>query len=396
MQEFRLALSCSVLVLLAHSVSTAQSVRQLAQKTFPSVVLFIMQDASGQPLSLGSGFFVGDGIIATNLHVVRGASAGQVKLVGQTKTYVVNGLVGVDANADLVLLRMPGTDAPALQLSDGSDVAVGDPVYALGNPEGLEGTFSQGIVSGLRGSGSDRLLQITAPISPGSSGGPIIDSRGKVIGVAAATFSEGQNLNFAIPSSYLVSLLKRAGDARPLSAVKEVQEDAKPFARILGENRTEGVIGTDCHWWDRSVSFGILNRTGSPVKDIRFLVVFFDKKSGGHPIDYIESATCPNVVILPNLPKLQTEFLVSPNSSYSGSYCGKLLVEQRTGYKHTELRFGCWISSSRNSSGLGGSCSLQPPGRCLNCNLRAAVSSMSCNSHVWHSYLPTLFFRYRA
>jgi hypothetical protein len=290
-----------------------------------------MQDASGQPLSLGSGFFVGDGIIATNLHVVRGASAGQVKLVGQTKTYVVNGLVGVDANADLVLLRMSGTDAPALQLSDDSDVAVGDPVYALGNPEGLEGTFSQGIVSGMRGSGSDRLLQITAPISPGSSGGPIIDSRGKVIGVAAATFSEGQNLNFAIPSSYLVSLLKGAGEVRPLSAVKEVQGDAKPFARILGEKRTGGVVGSDFNWGEylEGVSFTILNQTGSSVKDIRFLLVFFDKKHGDNPIDYLEGATCPNVIILPNLPKRQTEFWHSPSSQPDSPYCGKVYGDER-------------------------------------------------------------------
>ena len=155
-----------------------------------------MQDANGQPLSLGSGFFVGDGVVATNLHVVRGASAGQAKLVGQNKTYAFNNLVAVDADADLVLLKASGVEAPSLRLDDSNDLAVGDAIYAIGNPEGFEGTFSQGIVSGIRSLGTDRLLQITAPISPGSSGGPIINNRGAVVGVAVATFSEGQNLNF--------------------------------------------------------------------------------------------------------------------------------------------------------------------------------------------------------
>lgn len=288
----------------------AQSARQLAQSTFPSVVLLVMQDANGQPVSLGSGFFVADGIIVTNLHVVRGTSSGQVKLVGQTRTYAIRGVVGINANADIVLLEVPGANAPPLELSRGTDLAVGDVVYAVGNPEGLEGTFSQGIVSGLRGSGPDKLLQITAPISPGSSGGPIINSRGEVVGVAVATFREGQNLNFAVPASYVVPLLKDVGKPRPLSSEAEVQSNAKT-APIFGSENTEGVIGTDFKWISYSnLSFAILNQTGSPVKDVRFLVVFFDgdKKHGFHAIDYVEGMTCPDEVILPNLPKRQDRF----------------------------------------------------------------------------------------
>ena len=70
----------------------------------------------------------------------------------------------------------------------------------FGNPQGLEGTFSQGIVSSIRVLGADKILQITAPISPGSSGGPVLNEKGQVIGVSVATFRGGQNLNFAIPS----------------------------------------------------------------------------------------------------------------------------------------------------------------------------------------------------
>ncbi len=299
-----------LLSLLMQFSLSAQSARQLAQNAFPSVVLLVMQDANGQPVSLGSGFFVADGVIVTNLHVVRGASSGQVKLVTQTRTYPITGVVGVNANADIVLLEVRGTNAPALELNQGTDLAVGDVVYAVGNPEGLEGTFSQGIVSGFRGNGAKKLLQITAPISPGSSGGPIINGRGEVVGVAVATFKEGQNLNFAGPASYIVPLFKDMGKARPLSSVAEVQTDTKT-APIFGSDSTEGVTGTDFKWIGSNyISFAILNQTGSPVKDVHFLVVFFDgdKKHGFHAIDYVEGMTCPGEVILPNLPKRQDQF----------------------------------------------------------------------------------------
>jgi len=101
-------------------------------------------------------------------------------------------------------------------------VAVGDEVFVVGNPYGLEGTLSQGIMSGLRSVGPDSLLQITAPISPGSSGGQVLNSQGEVIGVAVATLTDGQNLNFAIPVSYLKAFLTEVKSLRPLSIGKQL------------------------------------------------------------------------------------------------------------------------------------------------------------------------------
>lgn len=286
----------------------AQSARDLARKTFPSVVLLAMQDSGGQPLSLGSGFFVADGIVATNAHVVRGASSGQVKIVGQKNTYSLSGIVAIDTKADLVLLKVANAHAHELALGDSNELQVGDVVYAIGNPEGLEGTFSQGIVSGIREAGSDRLLQITAPISPGSSGGPIIDSQGQVVGVAVATFTEGQNLNFAIPSSYLSELLKHVGEPRPLSAEKELQGDSAPSANVPGTKSTDSIVGLDLAWDDsysHDFSFTFRNQLRSTVKDIHFVVVFLGVD--GNAIDSFEATTCPGVTILPMLAKRQTE-----------------------------------------------------------------------------------------
>lgn len=199
-------LSCCVV-----SSAAAENARVVAGSAFPSVVLLVIQDANGQPLSLGSGFFVHQGVVATNLHVMQGSSRGYAKLVGQKAKYNITGIVGIDRKMDLILLGVKGVNAPPLPLGDSARVEVGDQVFVIGNPMGLEGSLSRGIVSGVRQIGAEKVLQITAPMSPGSSGGPVLNTQGKVIGVAVATFKDGQNLNFAIPSSYLQSLLSRLG-----------------------------------------------------------------------------------------------------------------------------------------------------------------------------------------
>jgi len=93
-----------------------------------------------------------------------------------------------------------------LNIGDESEIGVGDLIYVLGSPEGLESTFSQGNISGTRRLDGRSLIQITAPISHGSSGGPVLNSAGEVIGIAVGALRAGQNLNFAIPVSDLISL----------------------------------------------------------------------------------------------------------------------------------------------------------------------------------------------
>lgn len=325
---------------LIHCSLAAQTVRQLAENTFPSVVLLVMQDADRQPVSLGSGFFVGDGLIATNVHVVRGASSGEARRVGLARTYEVSSLVAVDASADLAVLKIPGFAAPPLRLGQSEDVAVGDAVYAIGNPEGLEGTFSQGIVSGIRTIGADKLLQITAPISPGSSGGPVINGRGEVVGVAVATFSEGQNLNFAIPSSYLVSLLKRIGPSRPLSAEKQLQGSTDLFARMFSAKNADVVTADDFAWdpaFHGVFSFTFRNHLRVAVKNIHFYVVFFegDKEGGYKPIDYMEGVTCGDVVIPPSFAKYIEETVNLNPKRYLGD-CRPLSVSSAVGERTTK------------------------------------------------------------
>jgi len=294
-----LILVCLSLIAVAHPINAdAQTPQQIAKKAFSSVVLLVMEDANGQPMSLGSGFFVREGVIASNIHVVKGAARGYARLVGEKTKFDIKGTVGVDPQRDLVLLKIPAQDATSLTLGNSDLVEVGEPVYAVGNPHGLEGTFSQGIVSSVREVGSNRLLQITAPISPGSSGGPVLNQKGQVIGVAVATFSGGQNLNFAIPSNYLKKLTDSLEPLSPLSKIDDSKQERSILADFGGRS-IEGVIGYQLRW-DRPISFGVVtishgqytfslkNQLRVAVRDVYCLVVFYDKNESPIDVDVVE------------------------------------------------------------------------------------------------------------
>ena len=276
------------------SAANAQTAQQIAQNAFGSTVLLVMEDANGQPVGLGSGFFVRPNQIATNLHVVEDAARGYAKLVGRQTKHDIVGMTAIDAKRDLVILKVSALGTKSLSLGDSDTVQVGETVYAVGNPHGLEGTFSQGIISSVRRVGADKLLQLTAPISPGSSGGPVLNSKGKVIGVSVATFRRGQNLNFAIPSYYLTALVARVGAAKPLSRAKHTQSKRSILAD-LGGRSVEGVKGGKFMWNSKEghkeviygisnwYSFSLRNRLREGVKNVYYLVIFYDEH--GEPID---------------------------------------------------------------------------------------------------------------
>jgi S1-C subfamily serine protease len=143
--------------------------------------------------------------------VVRGQEQIVVRGADRQDRPVVE-VMAYDAARDLAIVRVEAPYA-GLPLADDRPL-VGETVLAIGNPLGFEATVSAGIVSGLRLLEGNEMLQITAPISPGSSGGPVIDPFGAVLGVSTLTFTKGQNLNFAVPARYLRELLHAP---RPMS-----------------------------------------------------------------------------------------------------------------------------------------------------------------------------------
>jgi hypothetical protein len=178
---------------------------EIAARATPSICT--VRSAHG----LGTGFVVdASGIIATNLHVIAGETELVAVFADKRKMAVVE-VVAYSERHDLALLRVhPSEGKPlvALTIGDSDRMRPGDPVVAIGDPLGLEDTVSNGLVSAIRTIDAKLVvLQISAPIAPGSSGGPIFDDRGDVVGVATAFSREGQNLGFGMPSRYVKDLL---------------------------------------------------------------------------------------------------------------------------------------------------------------------------------------------
>ena len=174
-------------------------------------------DSALQPaISAGSGVIVDDerGLVVTNFHVIRNATAVEVGL--NDGRHFAAELVGVAPEVDLAILRIDGGNVPDLPLGDSSQLAVGDYVVAIGNPFGLGQTVTAGIVSatnrGLGGNDRRRFVQTDAPINQGNSGGPLINTRGEVIGINSALISPSQGnvgIGFAIPSNVVREILKQ-------------------------------------------------------------------------------------------------------------------------------------------------------------------------------------------
>ena len=200
------------------TVASALTTEQIAKKALAATVYLEMKDSTGTTLGFGSGFFVKPNQIATNFHVIEGAAQGTAKLVGKDTQYQIEGIVATDKDNDLAILKVTADGVTPLSLGDSDTVDIGAKVYVAGNPKGLEGTFSDGLIS-RRERYPKKRLQMTAPISPGSSGGPVLNSKGQVIGISVSVHRalDAQNLNFAIPSNYLKALLAKARPAQPLS-----------------------------------------------------------------------------------------------------------------------------------------------------------------------------------
>jgi tetratricopeptide (TPR) repeat protein len=182
------------------------------------VVTLVTYDAKGAELAQGSGFIAtANGAIVTCWHVVSGAS--KVKIVrSDGSSWTALGLLAWDTERDFAILKVSDSKLATLPLAASDTVRQGDRILAVGSPEGLEQTASDGIVSAIRGApNAPRIIQITAAVSPGSSGGPVLNMRGQVIGIAAFVLSEGQNLNFAQPVDSAKQKLSTASRIMPFS-----------------------------------------------------------------------------------------------------------------------------------------------------------------------------------
>jgi putative serine protease PepD len=227
-------------------VSADGSAKQVYDGAKDAVAYVVAATPEGQ--ATGSGFVVSkDGLIVTNEHVVDGALQVAVK-VGTANKQLAAQVVAVDASHDLALLKVAGGDLPALSFGDSDKVAVGDAVYAIGNPYGLDHTLTTGVVSALgrdlqapNGATIAGAIQTDAALNPGNSGGALLDAGGRVIGVNAQIATGGGQggnvgIGFAIPAKTVQEFLAQAhaGGLAPQSEQRPQQVDPDPDAPTLG------------------------------------------------------------------------------------------------------------------------------------------------------------------
>jgi tetratricopeptide (TPR) repeat protein len=225
---------------------------ELVKRIKPSAVAIETFDAKGNTMSRGSGFFVATDKVITNRHVIEKSSRVEIHLANGKK-FPVKGVLAIDGEGDLALLKVDLPPGMAVPLPIIQRVPLeGESIVVIGNPYGLEGSVSNGIVSAVREiSGYGKIIQITAPISPGSSGSPVVNMVGQVIGIATLQAAEGQSLNFAVPSERIAQL--KIGELQTFATLSsETQKNKRSAAQSF---YSQGLAHLSRDDYARAVSF---------------------------------------------------------------------------------------------------------------------------------------------
>ena len=206
---------------------------ELVKRIKPSAVAIETFDSKDNTVACGSGFFIAPDRVITNRHVIERSTRAEIHLL-DGKKFPVRGVLAVDGEGDLALLQVDVPKALAIPLPIIRAVPQeGEAIVVIGNPYGLEGSVSNGIVSAVREiSGYGKIIQITASISPGSSGSPVVNMAGQGIGIATLQAAEGQNLNFAVPAERIAQL--KVSDIQSFSTVaSETQKNKHSAAQTV-------------------------------------------------------------------------------------------------------------------------------------------------------------------
>ncbi len=226
----------------AQPLGSARTAEEVFADVSPSIVRVHAIDSGGRPTKQGSGVVTGSGRVITNCHVTRGASQITVATGANVRSASLN---VADEEFDLCSLDVAGLDAPAVTIGTVGGLRTGQRVYAIGAPLGLELTISEGIVSSLREVSAGKVIQTTAPVSPGSSGGGLFDAEGKLVGIVTFQTRAGQNLNFAVPADWIAEMRNRSSSS-PREVSDAPAEPPKAPSRTAEPTVAEMVVGV---WW---------------------------------------------------------------------------------------------------------------------------------------------------
>lgn len=262
------------------------SAKEIFELAKPAVGQISTFDRHGAPLSIGSGFFIKSNTLVTCFHVLKDSTSATVTLLDSSEAHPITSVLYHDADNDVAIVSVAVPSTRSLTLNKTEYPTIGEKIFVLGNPKGFSGTFSDGIVSALRNDGGKKLIQITAPISPGSSGGPLLSEDGSVIGVVRSTIRNAQNLNFATPAA----------------AIRTSESSVKPFGEVFISkaslsstplSNTDGAVTIEGLAWAfkytgtampvEPVSFSVVNNTSLSVYDVFISMTFLNAED--RPID---------------------------------------------------------------------------------------------------------------
>jgi len=230
---------------------------ELVKRIKPSAVAIETFDEKGALVSRGSGFFIAHDKVVTNRHVIEKSVRAEIHLLNGKK-FEVKSIVAVDAESDLAILKV---EVPPFLVSplpiERSTPQEGESIVVIGNPFGLEGSVSNGIVSAVREiPGYGKIIQITAAISPGSSGSPVVNMRGQVIGVATLQATEGQNINFAIPGERIIQLKTDASKIGSSQSFSSFNAEMQKSKRVAAQNLySQGLARLSVDDYAKALSF---------------------------------------------------------------------------------------------------------------------------------------------
>lgn len=230
-----------------------RTVANLVAEAAPATVSITGETSDGGKTT-GSGFVIdASGTLVTNLHVVEGLSRVTIRLPnGDSFERVV--VRAYDEAKDIAILQVPGFSLPVVRLGNSDTVRQGDSVLLMGNPLGLTGTVSSGLISAVRQFDGYRVFQTDAAASPGNSGGPMLNDAGEVVGIFTFRITGGENLNFVVPINYARGLLQ-VGDSLSLAEMNSRlvgSRRVEPSTASAPPSQAEPVVG-------RSVTFRTLN-----------------------------------------------------------------------------------------------------------------------------------------
>lgn len=183
------------------------AISEISVRCSPAIVSIKTKGKDGKEIGMGTGFIISeDGVIITNFHVMESAYQAEVKIGEEVfkEVYLIKGVPSLD----IAIVKINAKNLPVLSIGDSDTLLNGQFIIVLGNPGGFERSVSHGIISAIRSKGNIKIIQMTAPVSIGSSGGPLINEYGEVVGITTlASFFIVQNLNFAIPINYLDKII---------------------------------------------------------------------------------------------------------------------------------------------------------------------------------------------